>query len=51
MGIAISMKAGMILFQMELGGWVILSDADPDLAASNIVKGVFSYRYIYEVLN
>ncbi|KAE8656632.1 NADP-dependent glyceraldehyde-3-phosphate dehydrogenase [Hibiscus syriacus] len=45
-GIAISKKAGMIPLQMELGGkdaCIILEDADLDLAASNIVKGGFSY--------
>ncbi|KAE8732561.1 NADP-dependent glyceraldehyde-3-phosphate dehydrogenase [Hibiscus syriacus] len=44
---AISKKAGMIPLQMELGGkdaCIILEDADLDLAASNIVKGGFSYR-------
>ncbi|KAG1326587.1 NADP-dependent glyceraldehyde-3-phosphate dehydrogenase [Cocos nucifera] len=42
-GIAISKKAGMIPLQMELGGkdaCVVLEDADLDLAAANIVKGV-----------
>ncbi|KAF7139005.1 hypothetical protein RHSIM_Rhsim07G0164200 [Rhododendron simsii] len=45
-GVAISKKAGMIPLQMELGGkdaCIILEDADLDLAASNIVKGGFSY--------
>ncbi|KAL3838564.1 hypothetical protein ACJIZ3_023155 [Penstemon smallii] len=45
-GIAISKKAGMVPLQMELGGkdaCIILEDSDLDLAASNIVKGGFSY--------
>ncbi|XP_024519047.1 NADP-dependent glyceraldehyde-3-phosphate dehydrogenase [Selaginella moellendorffii] len=45
-GIAISKKAGMIPLQMELGGkdaCIVLEDADIDLAATNIVKGGFSY--------
>ncbi|CAA2955991.1 NADP-dependent glyceraldehyde-3-phosphate dehydrogenase [Olea europaea subsp. europaea] len=45
-GITISKKAGMIPLQMELSGkdaCIILEDADLDLAASNIVKGGFSY--------
>ncbi|KAI3690108.1 hypothetical protein L2E82_48083 [Cichorium intybus] len=45
-GIAISKKAGMIPLQMELGGkdaCIVLEDADLELAASNIVKGGFSY--------
>lgn len=45
-GIAISKKAGMVPLQMELGGkdaCIVLEDADIELAASNIVKGGFSY--------
>ena len=47
-GIAISKKAGMVPLQMELGGkdaCIVCDDADLDLAAANIVKGGFSYRY------
>ena len=47
-GISISKKAGMVPLQMELGGkdaCIVLEDADIDLAAANIVKGGFSYRY------
>ena len=35
--------------QMELGGkdsCIILEDADLELAATNIIKGGFSYRFI-----
>ncbi|CAM6038605.1 unnamed protein product [Sphagnum compactum] len=45
-GISISKKSGMIPLQMELGGkdaCIVLEDADLDLAASNIVKGGYSY--------
>jgi glyceraldehyde-3-phosphate dehydrogenase (NADP+) len=45
-GISISKKAGMVPLQMELGGkdaCIVLEDADLDLAASNIVKGGYSY--------
>ncbi|KAL2635263.1 hypothetical protein R1flu_006742 [Riccia fluitans] len=45
-GIAIARKASMIPLQMELGGkdaCIVLEDADLDLAASNIVKGGYSY--------
>ncbi|XP_024542287.1 NADP-dependent glyceraldehyde-3-phosphate dehydrogenase [Selaginella moellendorffii] len=45
-GISISQKAGMIPLQMELGGkdaMIVLEDADLDLAATNIIKGGFSY--------
>ncbi|CAK9199166.1 unnamed protein product [Sphagnum jensenii] len=45
-GIAISKKAGMIPLQMELGGkdsCIVLEDADLELAATNIIKGGFSY--------
>ena len=38
----------MIPLQMELGGkdaCIVLDDADLDLAAANIVKGGFSYRF------
>lgn len=51
-GIAISKKAGMVPLQMELGGkdgCIILEDADLDLAAANIVKGGFSYRWMETV--
>jgi len=37
----------MVPLQMELGGkdaCIVLEDADLDLAASNMVKGAFSYR-------
>ena len=47
-GIAICKKAGMIPMQMELGGkdsCIILEDADLELAATNIIKGGFSYRF------
>lgn len=47
-GIAIARKASMIPMQMELGGkdaCIVLDDADLDLAATNIVKGGFSYRF------
>lgn len=47
-GIAISKKAGMIPLQMELGGkdtCLVLEDADLELAANNIIKGGYSYRY------
>lgn len=47
-GIAISRKAGMIPLQMELGGkdtCLVLEDADLELAANNIIKGGYSYRY------
>lgn len=45
-GISISKKAGMVPLQMELGGkdaCIVCSDADLSLAASNILKGGFSY--------
>eukprot|EP00884_Botryococcus_braunii_P015218 jgi/Botrbrau1/237/Bobra.0022s0213.1 len=45
-GIGICKKAGMIPIQMELGGkdvCIVCADADLDLAASNIIKGGFSY--------
>lgn len=48
-GVAISKKAGMVPLQMELGGkdaCIVLEDADLDLAAGNIVKGGYSYRYV-----
>lgn len=48
-GIAISKKAGMIPLQMELGGkdsCIILEDADLELAATNVIKGGFSYRFV-----
>ena len=35
--------------QMELGGkdsCIILEDADLELAATNIIKGGFSYRFV-----
>ena len=47
-GVSISKRAGMIPLQMELGGkdaCIVLDDADLDLAAANIVKGGFSYRF------
>lgn len=40
----------MIPLQMELGGkdaCIVLDDADLDLAAANIVKGGFSYRFSF----
>lgn len=40
----------MIPMQMELGGkdaCIVLDDADLDLAATNIVKGGFSYRFVH----
>jgi glyceraldehyde-3-phosphate dehydrogenase (NADP+) len=49
-GIAISKKAGMIPLQMELGGkdsCIVLEDADLELAATNIIKGGFSYRFLF----
>lgn len=52
-GISISRKAGMIPLQMELGGkdaCIVLEDADLDLAASNIVKGGYSYRSLFNIL-
>lgn len=39
----------MIPLQMELGGkdsCIILEDADLELAATNIIKGGFSYRFV-----
>lgn len=45
-GLAIARKAAMIPIQMELGGKdvaIVCDDADLELAASNIVKGGFSY--------
>jgi glyceraldehyde-3-phosphate dehydrogenase (NADP+) len=39
----------MIPMQMELGGkdsCIILEDADLELAATNIIKGGFSYRFV-----
>uniref|UniRef100_A0A061R8T4 NADP-dependent glyceraldehyde-3-phosphate dehydrogenase n=3 Tax=Tetraselmis sp. GSL018 TaxID=582737 RepID=A0A061R8T4_9CHLO len=45
-GISIAKKAGMVPLQMELGGkdaCIVCEDADLDLAASNIIKGGFSY--------
>ena len=39
----------MIPLQMELGGkdaCIVLEDADLELAATNIIKGGYSYRYI-----
>jgi hypothetical protein len=49
-GISISKKAGMIPLQMELGGkdsCIVLEDADLELAATNIIKGGFSYRFLF----
>lgn len=45
-GLEVSKKAAMVPLQMELGGkdpCIVCSDADLDLAASNIVKGGYSY--------
>lgn len=40
----------MIPLQMELGGkdaCIVLEDADLELAATNIIKGGYSYRFLY----
>jgi glyceraldehyde-3-phosphate dehydrogenase (NADP+) len=52
-GISISKKAGMIPLQMELGGkdcCIVLEDADLELAANNVIKGGYSYRFVAELL-
>ncbi|EFJ18626.1 hypothetical protein SELMODRAFT_112240 [Selaginella moellendorffii] len=45
-GMSISKKAGMVPLQMELGGkdaMIVLEDGDIELAATNIIKGGFSF--------
>jgi len=42
----------MIPLQMELGGkdsCIVLEDADLELAATNVIKGGFSYRFVIYV--
>lgn len=39
----------MIPLQMELGGkdcCIVLEDADLELAANNVIKGGFSFRFV-----
>jgi glyceraldehyde-3-phosphate dehydrogenase (NADP+) len=43
----------MIPLQMELGGkdcCIVLEDADLELAANNVIKGGYSYRFVAELL-